>query len=76
MAEPRWWISVAADRCAGTGVCAATRPDHFQVEDGLSRPLAAEVEAAPSLLAAAEGCPMDAIFIRDARTGERLVPEE
>jgi ferredoxin len=72
---PGWRVSVDPKRCTGSGVCAATAPRHFRVVDGRSRPAAELADPADPLLAAAESCPMEAITIRDAHTGQTLAPE-
>jgi ferredoxin len=73
--SPGWRVTVDPERCSGSGVCAATAPGHFRVVDGRSRAAAELADPADVVLAAAESCPMEAITIRDAETGQTLAPE-
>lgn len=70
----RWRVAVDADQCVGTGVCAGTAPEHFRLEGGVSRPLRDLAEPDDLLLAAEETCPVSAISLRDAATGEPVPP--
>jgi ferredoxin len=65
-----WRVQVDADQCVGSGLCVGIAPAHFDLVDGRSRPPAAPVDAEDGLLDAAECCPMEAIAITDASTGE------
>ncbi|MGW1076948.1 ferredoxin [Streptomyces sp. NPDC002537] len=76
MADERWRLSVAEDRCVGSGVCAASASHRFYVEDGLAHPEDEVVDADPEVLGAAESCPMEAIFVRVEASGELLTPPE
>ncbi|RLU84914.1 hypothetical protein CTZ27_26530 [Streptomyces griseocarneus] len=76
MAGDRWRLSVAADRCVGSGVCAASAPHRFFVEDGLARPEHEVVDAEDELIDVAESCPMEAVFVRVEGSGELLTPPE
>jgi ferredoxin len=76
MGDLRWRVAVDRDTCIGSGICAASAPDHFTLEDDRSRPLAELVEPEDVVIDAAESCPVEAIVVTDAATGERLAPEE
>lgn len=69
-AVPEWSVTVDSGRCIGAGLCAANAPGRFRVTDGRSEPVAGRVPAADEVLEAAELCPMEAISVRDADTGE------
>ncbi len=71
----RWRLSVDADRCIGSGMCAAIAPDHFRLDGATSHPLAGVVEPDDVVRDAAESCPTEAIAVRDAATDELLAPE-
>jgi ferredoxin len=69
-----WRIEVDARRCAGSGTCAASAPEFFELRDGVSAPVAERVAQHEAALAAAEICPLEAISITDLRTGARIAP--
>jgi ferredoxin len=71
-----WRIEIDGETCIGSGICAGSAPDHFALVDGVSCARAAEVEPADEVLDAAESCPVEAIAVTDAATGEVLAPEE
>jgi ferredoxin len=58
----------------GTGLCAGTQPERFQIRQGLSWPVHEEVEPDDLLLDVANSCPTEAISVRDA-DGNHLAPE-
>jgi ferredoxin len=68
----RWRIEVDHGACMGTGICAGVAPDVFQVVDGRSVPPAGTVPADENVLDAVESCPMEALRLRDAVSGEVL----
>lgn len=70
----RWRISVDADRCIGSGLCAATAPGHYRVVGGVSQPPAGPVEPDDAALDAADCCPVEAITVRDATSADVLAP--
>ncbi|GAA2776450.1 ferredoxin [Saccharopolyspora taberi] len=71
-----WLIDVDSDTCIGSGMCVGTAPDHFELVDGFACPRKAEIEQADEVIDAAESCPVEAISVREAATGELLAPEE
>jgi ferredoxin len=61
------------DVCVGSGLCVGIAPAHFRLgDDERSRPIEVEVVPDDALLDAAASCPMDAIVVADAATGEPL----
>jgi ferredoxin len=74
--ELRWRVGVDRETCIGSGMCAATAPNHFILDADRSRPLAEQIEPDDVVIDAAESCPVEAIVVTDAATGERLAPEE
>ena len=67
-----WRVEVNPD-CIGSGVCASTAPRHFALgDDNRSHPLAALVPPDDVVLDAAASCPMEAIGVVDAETGEAV----
>lgn len=73
----RWHVAVDRGLCIGSGLCVATAPDDFALDSARqSRPVHPDVDASESVLAAAEGCPVEAIAILEAGTGEPVFPPE
>ncbi|MGY1435539.1 ferredoxin [Streptomyces reniochalinae] len=73
----RWHIEVDRDLCIGSGMCTAGAPEAFRLDAARqSRPV--ETERAPSeeVRSAAEGCPVEAITVTLADTGEAVFPPE
>ncbi|MEV4757363.1 ferredoxin [Micromonospora sp. NPDC049559] len=70
-----WRVGVDPRRCIGTGICAGTAPEHFQLVGGLSTPLADVVEPADPVIDAADSCPVEAITVRDAADDRLIAPE-
>ncbi|MFK3982420.1 ferredoxin [Micromonospora sp. NPDC050397] len=62
--------------CAGAGVCASVVPTRFKLVDGYGEPIEPEVEPDDQVLLAANLCPMGALRVTDAATGELLAPED
>lgn len=75
MDSDHWVIDVDRAACIGSGMCAALVPTHFQLVDGRSTPVRREVDADESVLDAADNCPVEAIVVRHAVTGEVLAPQ-
>jgi ferredoxin len=69
----RVWVD--KDACVGNAMCEAIAPKVFKLNDDrqseVADPAADSVE---KILDAAENCPVSAIFVEDAETGERLFP--
>ena len=69
----RVWVDQNA--CVGNAMCEAIAPKAFRLNDNrqseVADPTADSVE---KILEAAENCPVSAIFVEDAETGERLFP--
>ncbi|MEV4442075.1 ferredoxin [Streptomyces sp. NPDC049577] len=72
----RWRVSVDTTLCVGSGLCAGTAPAAFRLDGPArrARPVAEETEACAPVRDAAEGCPVEAIAIRRADTGEEVFP--
>lgn len=75
MSNGPWRVSVDAGTCIGSGICAGSAPEYFQLEGVTSRPVRDEVDPADEVLNAAESCPVEAILVRDS-SGAQLAPEE
>ena len=70
-------ITIEVDRelCFGFGDCVDSAPGVFELDDD-SKSIVVDPDAQDkdSIVLAAQDCPVDAIFIRDAETGEQLYP--
>ena len=68
-------IRVDHATCVGNAMCEAIAPKVFKLNDNRQSEVvdpAADTEA--KIIEAAENCPVSAIFVEDAETGERLFP--
>ncbi|MFF5470310.1 ferredoxin [Streptomyces achromogenes] len=73
----RWHVEVDRTLCAGTAQCLHHAPGGFRLDSARqSRPVAPDTDASEQLLAAAEGCPVEAIVITLADSGEAVFPPE
>ncbi|MFD0689654.1 ferredoxin [Actinomadura fibrosa] len=73
----RWNVSVDRRVCARTGLCAASAPAQFELDEtGQSHARAETTAGSDEVMEAAESCPVEAIAISDAETGEPLFPPE
>ncbi|WP_228974052.1 dTDP-4-dehydrorhamnose 3,5-epimerase family protein [Streptomyces sp. DH12] len=70
----KWRIEVDRLVCAGTGLCLGTAHGRMRLDGGRARPVDEVVGPDDAVLDAAETCPMEAITVRDAATGEVLAP--
>jgi ferredoxin len=70
-------IRIVVDRlrCIGSGICADTAPDVFQLDE-VDRSVIINPHGATRdvIVAAAESCPVDAIKIIDEQAGQQLYP--
>jgi ferredoxin len=73
VSERRFIVKVDQDLCVGNAMCRATAPKVF-VEDanGLTTVADSEAESLETVLEAADNCPVAAISVEDAETGEPL----
>jgi len=74
-AEQDLVVRVDRTRCVGTGQCAATAPDDLTLgPDGRAHPRRPSSTARAELAEAAELCPVEAITVHLATTGEQVAP--
>jgi ferredoxin len=70
----RWQVEVDRSVCIGS---AHHAPDAFRLDAGMqSHPVEPEADANEKILAAAEGCPVEAITITLLGSGEPVFPPE
>jgi ferredoxin len=70
-------ITIEVDRvlCFGFGDCVDSAPGVFELDDeNKSVVVDPDAQDRDDILLAAQDCPVDAIFITDAETGETLFP--
>ncbi|MFF0393983.1 ferredoxin [Kitasatospora sp. NPDC004615] len=68
-------VTVDQSRCIGSGLCARTAPDALTLApNGRATPLHPTATPSPDLTEAAEMCPVEAIAVHHATTGELLAP--
>ncbi|MER5183751.1 ferredoxin [Streptomyces sp. NPDC002896] len=73
----RWKVTVDPRVCVRTGLCAASAPREFQLDErGQGRATAEPLPASEEILEVAESCPIEAISIVDADTGEGVFPPQ
>ncbi|MFD9791215.1 ferredoxin [Streptomyces sp. NPDC059070] len=73
----RWHVEVDRSVCIGSGMCVNTAPGGFALDTARqSRPQAPDTDANEQVLAAAEGCPVEAISITLRDSGEPVFPPE
>ena len=68
-------ISVNHDACVGNAMCVTIATSTFSLnDDRQSQVVNPEGDIEQNVLEAAENCPVSAITVEDAETGERLFP--
>ncbi|ANW20409.1 ferredoxin [Streptomyces clavuligerus] len=73
----RWRIEVDRGVCVGSGMCVGSAPEGFRLDAARqAHPATEEADAGEPLLEAAENCPVEAITITLAATGEPVFPPE
>jgi ferredoxin len=69
----RVWVDHSA--CVGNAMCETFAPNTFRLNDNRqSEVVDAAGDSPEKILEAAENCPVSAIFVEDAETGEKLFP--
>ncbi|KUJ37257.1 ferredoxin [Streptomyces albus subsp. albus] len=72
-----WEVEVDRGICVGSGMCAHAAPEAFRLDaTRRSRPARPRTPGSEAVLAAAEGCPVEAITLRLTPTGEPVFPPE
>jgi ferredoxin len=67
-------ITVDREKCVGAAVCVETAPDVFELDDSNKSVVKSTAGDEETILAAAEGCPTEAITVVDEATGKQLFP--
>ena len=67
------WVDHQA--CVGNAMCESFAPNVFRLNDDRQSEVADPAgDSEAKILEAAENCPVSAIYVEDAETGERLFP--
>lgn len=73
----RWTVTVDKQMCVRTGLCAASEPEQFELDEhGQGRARSATLPASEEVLEVAESCPIEAISIVDTESGTWVFPPE
>ena len=68
-------VRVDHDVCVGNAMCETIAPKVFRLnDDRQSEAVDPAGDTVENILEAAENCPVSAIFVEDADTGEQLFP--
>ena len=69
------WIAVDRTACAGNAMCMAIAPNTFDIDDlGKASVVDPRGDSPELALEAAANCPVRAISVTDADTGDKLYP--
>ena len=73
----RWHVEVDRSVCIGSGMCLHHAPDGFRLDAARqSHPRTPDSDADENVLAAAEGCPVEAILVTLHDSRESVFPPE
>ncbi|NGO80807.1 ferredoxin [Streptomyces sp. YC504] len=73
----RWHVEVDRGVCIGSGMCVTSAPEGFRLDTARqSHPQQSETDASEEILAAAEGCPVEAITLTLLGSGESVYPPD
>lgn len=71
----KYRIEIVRKRCTGVGTCMELASRTFDMDDeAVAVVTDPDGNSSEQLLAAAESCPVDAIFLYDKETGEKVWP--
>jgi len=71
----RWTLEIDTTSCIGSGLCASTAPEHFELSGDVSKAKEGEIDADERVLGAANLCPTAAIVVR-SMDGAVVAPAE
>ncbi|CAL9588774.1 hypothetical protein SUDANB105_05180 [Streptomyces sp. enrichment culture] len=73
----RWHVEVDRSLCIGSAQCLHHAREAFRLGTGRqSRPVTPDTDAGEHILTAAENCPVEAITLTPAGSGEAVFPPE
>jgi len=69
-------VKVLRDTCIGAATCVAISPDVFELDSNMKAVVKDGAnDTKENIINAAQGCPVKAIVITDANTGEQIWPK-
>jgi ferredoxin len=69
------WRVTVSEECIGAASCIGIAPKRFALgDDGWSHPTSDPIEEDDAVLDAVASCPMEAISVHNAQTGELIEP--
>lgn len=69
-------VKVLKDVCIGAATCVAIAPSVFELDENMkARVINGANDTKDNIINAAQGCPVKAIIITDAKTGEQIWPK-
>lgn len=72
----KYKIEVDRELCVGDGACCNEADKTFEMDDeSIAKVSNADGNTPEEILAAAQCCPVDAIILHDASTGEKVWPQ-
>jgi ferredoxin len=72
----KYRIEIDRDACIGDSVCCDEAPNTFKMgDDDIATVADAAGDPDDKVLEAAKACPVDAIILYDAKTGEKIWPK-
>lgn len=73
----KYKIEIDRDSCVGDGACVNEAPETLELDDeDIAVVKNPEGNSPEEILASAQCCPVDAIILYDADTGEKVWPED
>jgi ferredoxin len=72
----KYTIEIDRELCIGDQACCAEAPNTYEMDDeNIAIVTNPEGDSPEEILAGAKICPVDAIILKDAETGEQVWPE-
>ncbi|ALG07494.1 ferredoxin [Kibdelosporangium phytohabitans] len=76
MSDTQWRLEVDRHLCISSGMCVGIAPDHFELEGDGSHATADVVDQDEAVVDAAESCPVEAIRVLSAASGDLVAPAD
>ena len=73
----KYKIEIDRDLCVGDGACCNEAPQTYEMDDeNIAIVTNPEGNTPEEIMNGAQSCPVDAVILHDADTGEKLWPED